>query len=80
MSLRRAWVISCDQPGCSASIVFERSQDEDHRATYGESANDAGWDAAPGRRETYCPAHAKFEPWWDDDQESALCEKGASPA
>ncbi len=56
MSMVRRWVVSCDAPGCRAQLVHEPITDGD-KWDYGQATNDAGWDAGPGRDETFCPEH-----------------------
>ena len=60
MSLQRRWVVSCDTPGCAEQLVLEPISIYGFPAEkwdYGIATNDAGWDAAPGRNQTFCPAH-----------------------
>ena len=57
MTLRRQWIASCDEPGCEETWVYPHSSHD--RWDVGIALNDAGWQAGPGKPETYCPKHRK---------------------
>lgn len=65
MTLAKQWVAECDDPDCDTVTVvrFTPTPVGPERWDAGEALNDLGWQAAPGRKETYCPAHPRED--WD---------------
>lgn len=55
--IRRTWVANCDAPGCDKTEFLEGDQ-YDGRWQIGIQISDAGWQASPNVRDTYCPEHA----------------------
>lgn len=57
--IERRWIVRCDREGCAETLVVPPPDfgGEDLKWEAGIYAADCGWDVAPNRRESYCPAH-----------------------
>ena len=60
MSIRRRWTAQCDSPGCTSVEVLDGDQ-YDGKWELGILITDRDWEAAPARKETYCPKHNDLE-------------------
>ncbi len=76
MSLRqlRIWLATCDEPG---GPVSHTNQEPVDRWEAGLDLNNTGWQAAPGSRQTLCPAHADPDRELDPDPVLAARQFGA---
>lgn len=57
MSLRRRYIATCDEAGCTTELVFRDLISGGDVWDYGVMLADAGWNCGPNRKVTYCPSH-----------------------